>query len=216
LTVTAVGSSDDGTATIVDNQVVFTPNTNFYGWLDDTISYTISNGVGTASAAFNVYVLYSGPSAGNVGAATDINTAVTVNVFTDDSSAEGFTLTVTAVGDPTNGSASIVDNEVVYTPDTNTYGWDGFTYTISDGISTASAEVNVDVLYYPPYAANDSGETVSNVPVTLDVLANDSDPESYGLTITAVGDPSNGTASIVDNASIQGVILRTVAIETLV
>ena len=46
----------------------------------------------------------------------------------------------------------------------------------------------------PPVAVDDSVGTNETRPVTIDVLANDTDPETDALTITGSTDPSNGTA----------------------
>ncbi|MEE8450603.1 MAG: Ig-like domain-containing protein, partial [Thermoguttaceae bacterium] len=47
----------------------------------------------------------------------------------------------------------------------------------------------------PPTAANESANTVENTPVSVDVLANDTDPDNDPLTITIV-DVTNGTALV--------------------
>lgn len=49
-----------------------------------------------------------------------------------------------------------------------------------------------------PTAVNDSGVTPFGEPITVDVLANDSDPENHTLTILSVSDPAHGTAAIAD------------------
>ena len=47
-----------------------------------------------------------------------------------------------------------------------------------------------------PVAVNDTASTRPANPVTINVLANDSDPDGDALTVTAVTDPPNGTATI--------------------
>jgi hypothetical protein len=46
-----------------------------------------------------------------------------------------------------------------------------------------------------PDAVDDSAATTVDSPVTIAVLANDTDPDGDALTVTAVGDPPNGDAS---------------------
>ena len=46
----------------------------------------------------------------------------------------------------------------------------------------------------PPVAVDDAATTVNGFPVTINVLANDSDPDGDPLTVTGVTDPPNGTA----------------------
>jgi hypothetical protein len=46
----------------------------------------------------------------------------------------------------------------------------------------------------PPVAVDDTGTTVNGFPTTINVLANDSDPDGDTLTVTSVTDPPGGTA----------------------
>jgi hypothetical protein len=48
----------------------------------------------------------------------------------------------------------------------------------------------------PPVAGDDAATTDAGVPVTINVLANDSDPDGDTLTVTAATDPANGTAVV--------------------
>ncbi len=54
----------------------------------------------------------------------------------------------------------------------------------------------------PPLANNDSASTTAGVPVTVNVLANDSDPDGDPLTITSVDNVQGGTAVISNGAVI--------------
>jgi hypothetical protein len=53
-----------------------------------------------------------------------------------------------------------------------------------------------------PRAADDKATTVENTPVTVDVLANDNDPNGETLTVVAVTDPANGAARINDDGTV--------------
>src|SRR5581483_8299479 len=98
---------------------------------------------------------------------------------------------------PTNGTASIVGPNVLFTPATNFLGSATVGYTITDGSGgTNSALITINVTNRPPVAVNDSGSTPKNVSVSIAALANDSDPDSDTLTIVSVN-PTNGTTSIV-------------------
>jgi M6 family metalloprotease-like protein len=60
---------------------------------------------------------------------------------------------------------------------------------------STSAPVNVTVNYRPPTLVNDTATTAQNTPVTIHVLANDSD--AYGaLALTSITQPARGTAAI--------------------
>ena len=147
LTVVSVASPNNGFTTIVDNQIVYTPDTNFNGV--DSFSYEIGDGNGgseTATVTVNVAPVNDQPVAQNDAANTKQDTAVTINVLANDSDVDGDSLTVASVASASNGFTTIVDNKIVYTPDTNFSGADSFTYSINDGSGVNNtAQVNVTV-----------------------------------------------------------------------
>ena len=132
-------------------------------------------------------------------ATTAEDTPVTINVLANDTDPDGNTLAVTGVSGATNGTAVVNANSTVtFTPALNFNGTAGFNYAISDGNGgTASAHVTVTVtpVNDNPVAVNDTATTPANTPVTIAVLANDSDVDGDALTVTAVTQPANGTAS---------------------
>ena len=87
------------------------------------------------------------PVAVNDTATTLSNTAVTTNVTSNDTDANGNTLSVTSVTQPTNGTAAVASaSSTTYTPNSGFVGNDSYTYTISDGNGgTATATVAVTV-----------------------------------------------------------------------
>ncbi|EKO3817097.1 tandem-95 repeat protein, partial [Vibrio harveyi] len=194
--------AEQGTVTIVDGKLVFTPAENFNG--DATISYTISDGQLTddATVAVTVNPVNDAPVAVNDTVATDEDTAVTIDVLANDSDPENDTLTITAASVPAEqGTVTIVDGKLVFTPAENFNGDATISYTISDGQLTddATVAVTVNPANDAPVAVNDAVSTDEDTAVTIDVLANDSDPENDTLTITAASVPAEqGTVTIVD------------------
>ena len=94
------------------------------------------------------------------------------------------------------------DDTVVYTPAPGFQGVDTFTYTIQDPDGNQdTASVTVSVGDAAPTALDDSDTTGVGIPVSIDVLANDSDPNGDPLTIVSATDPANGTATIDDLAT---------------
>jgi len=72
-----------------------------------------------------------------------------------------------------------------------------------DGNGSGSAYIYELTTNTPPTALDDNAETLSNVSVEIDVLANDSDVDEDSLEIISTSDPSNGVAEISsDNLSI--------------
>jgi hypothetical protein len=137
-------------------------------------------------------LLVSVPLALADAASTLAGTAVSINVLANDS---GSSLSITTVTQGANGTVTIQGpTTVIYTPAAGFVGTDGFTYSIknSQGVS-ATATVTVTVTPPPPLALPDAAATPAGTPVTLDVLANDSDPLGYyPLQITAVTQGANG------------------------
>jgi len=83
------------------------------------------------------------------------DTAVTINVLTNDTDPDGDALTVTRITQGTNGTVVIDpgDATVTYTPNTNYNGTDMFDYTISDGeggSDTATVLVTITLVNDPP------------------------------------------------------------------
>uniref|UniRef100_UPI001E38F7EC tandem-95 repeat protein n=2 Tax=Vibrio harveyi TaxID=669 RepID=UPI001E38F7EC len=194
--------AEQGTVTIVDGKLVFTPAENFNG--DATISYTISDGQLTddATVAVTVNPVNDAPVAVDDTVTTDEDTAVTIDVLANDSDPENDTLTITAASVPAEqGTVTIVDGKLVFTPAENFNGDATISYTISDGQLTddATVAVTVNPVNDAPVAVNDAVSTDEDTAVTIDVLANDSDPENDTLTITAASVPAEqGTVTIVD------------------
>jgi len=133
------------------------------------------------------------------------NTATTINVLSNDSDTDGDVLQISSTSTPTSGDVSINANHIIYTPSANYTGSDSFTYTITDGFGGySSSNVLIEVLAVndAPIATADSAEVLLGGNVTIDVLANDSDPEGSTLTVTAASNGSKGTTSVNTNGSI--------------
>ncbi len=156
LTVSSVNSGNNGTTAIVDNQIVYTPATNFNGI--DSFSYEINDGNGgtdTATVTVNVVPVNDLPVAKNDTATTNSDTGVSINVLANDSDVDGDNLTIASITPGSNGNTTIIDSEIVYIPESNFTGEDSFTYSVDDGNGgTDTAQVNVKVI--------DSGSNSSN------------------------------------------------------
>ena len=209
LAITAVGTPAHGTASIAGNKVNYTPASGYTG--ADSFTYAIADGKGgTASATVAItiqpVVVNHPPVAQNDAYTVDQNSSAnSLNVLANDSDPDGDTLTITTVGAPAHGTASIAKQQGQLHPASGYSGADSFTYTIADGkggtaSATVSITVTVPVPNHPPVAQNDAFTVDQNSSAnSLNVLANDSDPDGDPLTITAVGAPAHGTASIVNN-----------------
>lgn len=125
-----------------------------------------------------------------------------IPVLANDSDPDGDPLTITSVATPANGSVTISGNTIVYAPRAGFIGADSFVYTISDGALSASATVRITVAAQPPVANLDRATTRRNQPVTIDVLANDTDPAGDALTLVAVSNPAHGAVTFTANGRV--------------
>jgi hypothetical protein len=130
--------------------------------------------------------------------------SVQVQVTANDYDPDGEAIAVSSVGVPGHGSVDIgTASTVVYTPEPGYVGVDTFDYTIVDGNgTTASATVVIDLLpvgsaNQPPLGVADVAATGAEVPVIIDVLLNDVDPERDALRLGGFSPPAGvGGASI--------------------
>lgn len=200
LKITSTSTPTNGSVDIVNNKIEYTPNTDYYG--TDTFTYTIDDGNGNTSTALvtvNITDINEAPKATDDSLTTPENTSVTINAVENDTDPDNDALIITSVSNPSNGTVSIMNNNIVYTPTTNFTGTDNFTYTIIDSqgqTATANISVMVTNVNQPPNAVADSRTTDENTAVTIAVLDNDSDPDNDTLSITHTTDPANGSVSI--------------------
>jgi CshA-type fibril repeat protein len=196
-----------GSLTInADGGYSFTPAPNFTGPVPQA-SYTVTDGqaTDTSSLFIGVTPVDTPPVAQNDSRSTTANHAVSGNVLTNDSDADGDSLNVTqfVVNGATytaGNSASIAgvgvltinaDGSYTFTPATNYTGSvPAATYTISDGNGgTASASLNISVsgssCNTAPVANNDSATTTANHAVSGNVLTNDTDKNGDALSVTS-------------------------------
>jgi hypothetical protein len=79
------------------------------------------------------------------------------------------------------------------------HGTDAFQYAVADGnggTDTASVTVTVTPLNHAPVAAGDAATVSEDGAVTINVTANDTDPDGDALTVTATAGAAHGTVAI--------------------
>jgi gliding motility-associated-like protein len=222
-----------GVGTVVvnaDGTFTFTPVTNYNGTVP-AITYTVSDGNGgtdTADLTLIVTAVNDAPTAAPDTATVNEDTPATGNVLTNDTDAEGNTLTVTQISFTVNGTTytypagttatipgvgTIVVNSngtYTFTPNAN---WNGtvpvITYTVSDGnggIDTETLSITVAAVNDAPNAVTDNVTTPEDTPVSGNVLTNDTDVEGNTLTVTQFTIAGvSGTFTVGQTATIPGV-----------
>ncbi|MCE9574879.1 MAG: tandem-95 repeat protein [Deltaproteobacteria bacterium] len=198
LSITSHTNPAHGTAVTSGSSIVYTPVANFHG--SDTFDYTISDGLMTATATVTITVasVNDAPVAADDSLTITEDAPGTVAVLANDTDLDGDPLTITARSTPGHGTTSLSGSSIVYTPAANYNGSDAFTYTISDGTTTAIATVSVTVtpVNDGPVAVADSATTAEDTAKTIAVLTNDSDVDGDTLTITARSTPGHGTTAL--------------------
>ncbi|HCG7778355.1 TPA: tandem-95 repeat protein [Vibrio parahaemolyticus] len=138
--------SEQGSVGIVDGKLVFTPAENFNG--EATITYIVTDGDLTDEAKVTVTVTPVNDSPVAVDDTTSIqeDTAVTIDVLTNDTDVDGDKLSIESASVPKEqGTVEVVDGKLVFTPAENFNGDAEITYTVTDGELTDEAKVTVTV-----------------------------------------------------------------------
>jgi large repetitive protein len=215
LSIRDVGTPENGTAEVRGGEILYTPDANFNG--TDTFEYTVVDANGatsTATITVTVEAVNDAPVARNDGVTTVEDTPLRIpqsDLLGNDVPGppnEDGQLRVTAVGNARNGTVRLDDNgDVVFTPAPGYSGPASFVYTVTDNsgntdTATANVDVTVDPVNDAPEAVNDRFETGEDLATTLDVLANDTDPEGEldAGSVEVITAPQNGETTISDGA----------------
>ncbi|UXA15896.1 Ig-like domain-containing protein [Mycobacterium sp. SMC-4] len=211
LTVTLVSGPAHGTLTLNPNgSFTYTPHTDYHG--PDSFTYIASDGQatsGTATVTITVNPVNDAPVAVNDNFTVNEDAVLNGNVLTNDSDAEGDSLTATIVTGPAHGALVFyADGSFTYVPNPDFHGADSFTYTASDGQATSTlalVSITVSPVNDAPVANNDSYSTNQGIALSVNavsgVLANDTDVDGDTLTVTMVSGPAHGSLTLNANGS---------------
>jgi hypothetical protein len=138
---TITGAPANGTATIVNGQIQYKPNAEFYG--EDIVTYQICESPSGACTTANLVVTVLYPNAPNALIASDdyvsleVNQAITVNaangVLANDNDADGTAMVVTAQNTFIANVGTLdlnADGSYQFTPQNDFRGTAAFTYTV--------------------------------------------------------------------------------------
>jgi len=181
-----------------DGGFTYQPNNNFNG--TDTFTYQVNDPFDLHDTAV-VNIIVGGqnnpPTAINDNYTTTQNTTLIVDginnqsVLANDSDIDGdsITLTSTLIDNVDNGTLTIdIEGLFTYIPNANFNGTDSFIYEITDGqggLAQATVMIKVTAINQAPTAVNDTASVNEDELVTIDVIANDSDPDNDNLTIVS-------------------------------
>ncbi|MFL1026456.1 tandem-95 repeat protein [Vibrio parahaemolyticus] len=190
---------EQGTVEVVDGKLVFTPAENFNG--EATITYIVTDGDLTDEANVTVTVTPVNDSPVAVDDTTSIqeDTAVTIDVLSNDTDVDGDKLSIQSATVPeAQGKVEIVDGKLVFTPAENFNGHAEITYTVTDGQLTDEAKVTVTVnpVNDAPTIKVDAVESITENAVSTDTVVatltvRDTDTPEDQLTVSLENN-SNG------------------------
>jgi gliding motility-associated-like protein len=178
--------------------------------ISDSFTYHATDGSASGNAvmvSISITPVNDAPVANNDDTITPKNTAVDITVISNDADADDGidAATVVIISNPAHGTVSVnsTTGVITFTPTTDYLGNDSFTYAVSDNSSAQSNTATVNISVTPgnnaPVAVDDAIQHHSVLPVTIDVLANDSDPDNDALIIASVSIPTVGSATIENN-----------------
>ncbi|REL28146.1 tandem-95 repeat protein [Thalassotalea euphylliae] len=190
----------NGTLTGSGATLTYQPNQDYIG--EDSFTFTVNDGQlasDQARVSITVNAANNAPQALDDSVTVEQNSIDNpVNVLANDSDIDGDELVVSSAA-ANHGHVVILANGALnYTPEQSFHGEDTIAYSISDGKGgSASASVKVTVSEKPvnkaPIAVDDS-VTISTInTTTIDVLANDSDPENDELSVVSASSDFGNT-----------------------
>ena len=204
LKIMSVEDAVNGTVTLDGSTITYTHDgseTTTGGF-----TYTVFDGTNSTTALVTIRIVPVNDPPTAAADAVTVQEGGTVSVqvrslLDNDSDAEGDTLSISAVGDATNGVVTLDGSSITYSHDGSETATGGFTYTVTDGTDSTTALVTVTVspVNDPPVGVDDAftvreGDTISIEAGKL--LENDTDAEGDTLSITAVGDVTNGIVTL--------------------
>lgn len=211
LSAVLVSASNNGSVTLAaDGSFNYVPQANFSG--SDSFSYRSHIGGSSsnvATVAITVQPINDPPIAANNSYSMPQGGTLNVpapGVLGNDSDPEGDLLTAVNFGPASNGTVSgAADGGFSYAPTTNFTGTATFNYQAQDSNGAIGNVATVSITVNPnqaPVAVNDTASTPKNVAVTIDLVANDSDPDGTinPATVTIVTQPNKG-GTVTVNAS---------------
>jgi hypothetical protein len=229
LTLQQVTQPGHGTAQINTNNansqtVSYTPQFGYIG--TDSFSYYVRDAQGLSAiglVSLTITNNNNAPVAIDDSSVIPVNATVKVYPLNNDFEPDQEALTITPVGQPTNGNAifNAIDKSFTYTPNNNFVGPDSFVYQINDPLgasATATININVsnnsNVVNQNPIAMNDTPAAIFEDQqgyVPLNLLGNDADPENDALTIVQIKNKSNSASITIIGTGGQSILYKSPA-----
>ena len=172
----SISGGDQITASLSGSDVSFSAPANYNG--SETFTVTVSDGNGgedSQSITVTVNAVNDAPvAATGLSATTFEDQSIVVTLSGTD--VDGDALTFSLASDATNGSVMINGSVATYTPDANFNGDDSFSFTVSDGNLSDTAQVTLSI------------SAVNDAPVLATLLDVSFDEDGSGSTSLSASD----------------------------
>ena len=192
---TIVAGPLHGTLSGAGRDLVYTPNADYNG--SDEFSFRVSDGELSSYPAYvsiTITPVNDAPAAADQSVATDEDAAKSITLVGSD--VDGNRLTYTIVAGPSHGTLSGAGPDLIYTPNADYNGLDGFTFQVSDGVLTsapATVSIKVSPVNDAPTAVGQSVATDEDAAKSITLGGLDVDGDV--LTYVIVAGPLHGSLS---------------------
>jgi len=188
-----------------DGSFTYIPNEDYFG--TDSFTYKVNDGMwdsDVVTVMITVNAVNDPPVANDdTGSVSQGGTLMEIapGVLANDSDPESNILAVNTIPitSPVNGNLTLNANgSFTYIHNGSETTNDNFVYEISDGnggTDTASVHITITVVNNAPIAMADNAVTNEDIPVIIDVLANDTDVNGDSLVIDSVTQSNNGSVT---------------------
>ena len=170
----------------------YTPGLNFNG--SDSFTFSVNDGSlnsNTATISIQVNAINDAPIANDQSIALDEDTSASIILTATD--VETNTLTYTLVTPPTNGTLTGSPPNLIYKPNLNYFGIDGFTFYVNDGTTnsnTATISITINPVNDAPTSSGQTATVDEDNSISLALTGNDVDGDP--LTYIIVTPPAHG------------------------
>ncbi|MES2191634.1 MAG: cadherin-like domain-containing protein [Pseudomonadota bacterium] len=221
LRIISVGNATHGSVALnPDGSIRFIPDADYFG--PALFTYTVSDGSGgfsVSTATLDIAPVNDAPRLLAESLTLDEDTqahfsiaSLLANDADVDNAHNELTITsaVMEVASTSNGSVSISNGQIIFTPTLNFNGQAGFSYTVSDGVggvSQASVNLTFNPINDTPVANSELVFGKKDITYTLTqaaLLANDTDVETPdSLRIDSISNVQHGNATLAADGSVR-------------
>jgi len=204
-----IGPFTGGNAVVSGNNVIFTPNGVYTG--ESKFKYIVQDNGGLKDTAYVYVTITNAPPVANNDVVNVTSNTVNnaINVQANDVDPDGPNpLSTSIVINPNHGTASVSGTNIIYSPYPNYTGKDTLTYTVCEppdpNLCTgeqvcSNALVIITVVNQPPVPVVDNYTIPPCFPYTMNLVANDIDPEQDILHIQTLSALSKPLAGVLTN-----------------